>query len=75
MMDGGVHMPNTQQSEKILHINRELERLARMTHSNESDLRKLQSNQEYFVINYQESIKIQSNKTTYVVKNFHIAVQ
>jgi len=53
-------MPNTQQSEKILHINRELERLASMTRSNEAELRKLQSNQEYFVISYQESIKIQS---------------
>ena len=53
-------MHNNQQSEKILHINRELERLASMTRSNEAELRKLQSNQEYFVINYQESIKIQS---------------
>lgn len=60
MIDGGVLMLNDQQSEKILHINRELERLFSMTRSNEAELRKLQSNQEYFVINYQESVKIQS---------------
>ena len=66
MIDGGVPMLNDQQSEKILHINRELERLFGMTRSNEAELRKLQSNQEYFVINYQESIKIQCK---YLVAN------
>nr|CAB3266641.1 STAT-b protein [Phallusia mammillata] len=61
MVDGGVHMRNDQQSEKVMHINRELERLATMTRDTENELRKLQSKQEYFVINYQDSIRIQSD--------------
>jgi len=42
-----------------MHINRELERLTAMTRDTENELRKLQSKQEYFVINYQDSIRIQ----------------
>ena len=58
MLDGGMQVRNNQQSEKAMHINRELERLAAMTRNTENDLRKLQSKQEYFVINYQDSLKI-----------------
>ncbi|XP_078482928.1 STAT-b protein isoform X2 [Ciona intestinalis] len=60
LMDGGMHMRNNQQSEKVSHINSELERLAAMTRDTENDLRQLQSKQEYFVINYQDSLKISS---------------
>ena len=48
-------------SEKTAKINKELENLYTMTQDAEADLRKLQSKQEYFVINYQESVKIQSS--------------
>ncbi|CAK8679379.1 signal transducer and activator of transcription 5B-like isoform X2 [Clavelina lepadiformis] len=61
MVDGGMQVRNNQQSEKTMHINRELERLAAMTRNTENDLRKLQSKQEYFVINYQDSLKISSD--------------
>merc|ERR1719454_1402226 len=47
--------------EKTAKINKELENLYTMTQDAEADLRKLQSKQEYFVINYQESVKIQSS--------------
>lgn len=59
--DGGVLTHLNQQTEKVIHINRELDRLATMTRNTDADLRKLQSKQEYFVINYQESLKIQAN--------------
>ena len=48
-------------TEKVAKINKELENLYTMTQDAEADLRKLQSKQEYFVINYQESVKIQSS--------------
>ena len=56
-----VKPANTGSGEKIAQINKELENLNTMTQDAESDLRKLQSKQEYFVINYQESVKIQSS--------------
>ncbi|XP_039268530.1 signal transducer and activator of transcription 5B-like isoform X2 [Styela clava] len=56
--DGGVLSHLSQQTEKVIHINRELDRLTNMTRDTDNDLRKLQSKQEYFVINYQESRKI-----------------
>uniref|UniRef100_H2ZMV4 Signal transducer and activator of transcription n=1 Tax=Ciona savignyi TaxID=51511 RepID=H2ZMV4_CIOSA len=58
--EDGMHMRNDQHSEKLSHINSELKRLAAMTRDTENDLRQLQSNQEYFVINYQDSLKITS---------------
>lgn len=59
MGDNSVLSHLSQQTEKVVHVNRELERLATMTRDTDNDLRKLQSKQEYFVINYQESLKIQ----------------
>jgi len=47
--------------EKAANINKELEQLYALTQDAEADLRKLQSKQEYFVINYQESVKIQTS--------------
>lgn len=47
--------------EKSAKINKELEQLYALTQDAEADLRKLQSKQEYFVINYQESVKIQTS--------------
>jgi hypothetical protein len=52
--------PNSD-SEKAGKINKELEILYALTQDAEGDLRKLQSKQEYFVINYQESVKIQTS--------------
>ena len=48
-------------SDKNAKINKDLEHLYALTQDAESDLRKLQSKQEYFVINYQESVKIQTS--------------
>ena len=53
--------PGNTAGEKVAKINKELENLHTMTQDAEADLRKLQSKQEYFVINYQESVKIQSS--------------
>ena len=56
-MDDGF-FSNNQQSEKAMHINRELERLTVMTRDNDNELRKMQSMQERFVINYQNNMNI-----------------
>ncbi len=40
-------------------INQTFEELRVMTHDTENDLRKLQHSQEYFIIQYQESLRIQ----------------
>ena len=48
-------------TEKVTKINKELENLYTMTQDAEADLRKLQSKQEYFVINYQEPFNLAYN--------------
>ncbi|MGH0121986.1 UNVERIFIED_CONTAM: hypothetical protein FKN15_000527 [Acipenser sinensis] len=47
-------------SQKHLQINQTFEELRMMTQDTENDLRKLQHNQEYFIIQYQESLRIQA---------------
>ncbi|MGH0156592.1 UNVERIFIED_CONTAM: hypothetical protein FKN15_031763 [Acipenser sinensis] len=47
-------------SQKHLQINQSFEELRMMTQDTENDLRKLQHNQEYFIIQYQESLRIQA---------------
>ncbi|KAG2461114.1 STA5B protein, partial [Polypterus senegalus] len=47
-------------SQKHHQINQTFEELRLMTQDTENDLRKLQHNQEYFIIQYQESLRIQA---------------
>nr|XP_061838118.1 inactive phospholipase C-like protein 2 [Nerophis lumbriciformis] len=47
-------------SQKYQQINQAFEELRRLTQDTENDLRKLQHNQEYFIIQYQESLRIQA---------------
>lgn len=46
-------------SQKYQQINQAFEELRLLTQDTENDLRKLQHNQEYFIIQYQESMRIQ----------------
>lgn len=46
-------------SQKYHQINQAFEELRILTQDTENDLRKLQHNQEYFIIQYQESLRIQ----------------
>lgn len=46
-------------SQKYQQINQVFEELRLLTQDTENDLRKLQHNQEYFIIQYQESLRIQ----------------
>ena len=46
-------------SQKYQQINQAFEELRLLTQDTENDLRKLQQNQEYFIIQYQESLRIQ----------------
>src|SRR4029434_1578287 len=48
-------------SQKYQQINQLFEELRVMTQDTENDLRKLQHNQEYFIINYHESVRIHGN--------------
>uniref|UniRef100_A0A671T6L2 Signal transducer and activator of transcription n=1 Tax=Sinocyclocheilus anshuiensis TaxID=1608454 RepID=A0A671T6L2_9TELE len=47
-------------SQKYHQINQAFEELRVLTQDTENDLRKLQHNQEYFIIQYQESLRIQA---------------
>ncbi|XP_061702461.1 inactive phospholipase C-like protein 2 [Syngnathoides biaculeatus] len=47
-------------SQKYQQINQAFEELRLLTQDTENDLRKLQHNQEYFIIQYQESLRIQA---------------
>uniref|UniRef100_A0A9J7XYI6 Signal transducer and activator of transcription n=2 Tax=Cyprinus carpio TaxID=7962 RepID=A0A9J7XYI6_CYPCA len=47
-------------SQKYHQINQAFEELRILTQDTENDLRKLQHNQEYFIIQYQESLRIQA---------------
>uniref|UniRef100_A0A3Q0RXL6 Signal transducer and activator of transcription n=1 Tax=Amphilophus citrinellus TaxID=61819 RepID=A0A3Q0RXL6_AMPCI len=47
-------------SQKYQQINQAFEELRLLTQDTENDLRKLQHNQEYFIIQYQESMRIQA---------------
>lgn len=49
-------------SQKYQQINQAFEELRLMTQDTENDLRKLQHNQEYFIIQYQESVRIQGER-------------
>uniref|UniRef100_A0A7N8XRP7 Signal transducer and activator of transcription n=1 Tax=Mastacembelus armatus TaxID=205130 RepID=A0A7N8XRP7_9TELE len=51
-------------SQKYQQINQAFEELRLMTQDTENDLRKLQHNQEYFIIQYQESLRIQAQLTS-----------
>ena len=46
-------------SQKYQQINQAFEELRLLSQDTENDLRKLQHNQEYFIIQYQESLRIQ----------------
>lgn len=46
-------------SQKHLQINQTFEELRMVTQDTESELKKLQQTQEYFIIQYQESLRIQ----------------
>lgn len=46
-------------SQKHLQINQTFEELRLITQDTESELKKLQQTQEYFIIQYQESLRIQ----------------
>lgn len=46
-------------SQKHLQINQTFEELRLVTQDTESELKKLQQTQEYFIIQYQESLRIQ----------------
>lgn len=48
-------------SQKYQQINQAFEELRLLTQDTENDLRKLQHNQEYFIIQYQESLRIQGD--------------
>ncbi|XP_048416231.1 signal transducer and activator of transcription 5A [Stegostoma tigrinum] len=50
-------------SQKHLQINQTFEELRLMTQDTENELRKLQHTQEYFIIQYQESLRIQAQLT------------
>uniref|UniRef100_A0A8C9WE67 Signal transducer and activator of transcription n=1 Tax=Scleropages formosus TaxID=113540 RepID=A0A8C9WE67_SCLFO len=51
-------------SQKYQQINQAFEELRAMTQDTDNDLRKLQHNQEYFIIQYQESLRIQAQLTS-----------
>ncbi|XP_010764325.1 signal transducer and activator of transcription 5B-like [Notothenia coriiceps] len=51
-------------SQKYQQINQAFEELRLLTQDTENDLRKLQHNQEYFIIQYQESLRIQAQLTS-----------
>uniref|UniRef100_A0A671XR78 Signal transducer and activator of transcription n=1 Tax=Sparus aurata TaxID=8175 RepID=A0A671XR78_SPAAU len=51
-------------SQKYQQINQAFEELRLLTQDTENDLRKLQQNQEYFIIQYQESLRIQAQLTS-----------
>uniref|UniRef100_A0AAR2KDX5 Signal transducer and activator of transcription n=1 Tax=Pygocentrus nattereri TaxID=42514 RepID=A0AAR2KDX5_PYGNA len=51
-------------SQKYQQINQAFEELRILTQDTENDLRKLQHNQEYFIIQYQESLRIQAQLTS-----------
>uniref|UniRef100_A0AAZ3QZL9 Signal transducer and activator of transcription n=2 Tax=Oncorhynchus TaxID=8016 RepID=A0AAZ3QZL9_ONCTS len=51
-------------SQKYQQINQVFEELRLLTQDTENDLRKLQHNQEYFIIQYQESLRIQAQLTS-----------
>lgn len=51
-------------SQKHLQINQTFEELRLVTQDTESELKKLQQTQEYFIIQYQESLRIQGEATT-----------
>ena len=53
-------------SQKYQQINQAFEELRLMTQDTENDLRKLQHNQEYFIIQYQESLRIQGETIEYI---------
>ena len=46
-------------SQKHLQINQTFEELRLVTQDTENELKKLQQTQEYFIIQYQESLRIQ----------------
>lgn len=48
-------------SQKYQQINQTFDELRLFTQDTENDLRKLQHNQEYFIIQYQESLRIQGD--------------
>lgn len=56
-------------SQKYQQINQAFEELRLLTQDTENDLRKLQHNQEYFIIQYQESLRIQGDTRNV---SFHI---
>uniref|UniRef100_A0AAY5EFK7 Signal transducer and activator of transcription n=1 Tax=Electrophorus electricus TaxID=8005 RepID=A0AAY5EFK7_ELEEL len=51
-------------SQKYQQINQAFEELRILTQDTENDLRKLQHSQEYFIIQYQESLRIQAQLTS-----------
>ncbi|XP_061079469.1 signal transducer and activator of transcription 5B-like [Conger conger] len=51
-------------SQKYQQISQAFEELRALTQDTENDLRKLQHNQEYFIIQYQESLRIQAQLTS-----------
>lgn len=51
-------------SQKYQQINQAFEELRLLTQDTENELRKLQHNQEYFIIQYQESLRIQAQLTS-----------
>lgn len=56
-------------SQKYQQINQAFEELRLMTQDTENELRKLQHNQEYFIIQYQESLRIQGETRGLLIEN------
>lgn len=56
-------------SQKYQQINQAFEELRLLTQDTENDLRKLQHNQEYFIIQYQESLRIQGENRRLASEN------
>lgn len=61
-------------SQKYQQINQAFEELRLLTQDTENDLRKLQHNQEYFIIQYQESLRIQGD-SVFLSYKFSMAVK
>lgn len=59
-------------SQKYQQINQAFEELRLLTQDTENELRKLQHNQEYFIIQYQESLRIQGEASDSASVSYYI---
>lgn len=62
-------------SQKHLQINQTFEELRLITQDTESELKKLQQTQEYFIIQYQESLRIQGEAASGILGAVGVGVR